>query len=782
MSIVALTIYSFYFWISKPSIGFDLDFETGEFSQIYISSPNSETLLLSDRVLEINGQPVNTYTAQEINLQESLELLIQDSDGDERMLRLNSHQLNTYGVIEHAVFPLISLLSIVLGAYLIFDRDPDINSVTFFLMMFFGSIIYSAGPLSRYVGGGFSLLYELSLGLIALTVIEFHRSILGVQLARRFRYFVRLILLAFMVFFFLNSSNLMPLLVYQNLAIQNVMLILSFIFVVFSSIYQSMESQLSHGKLRILVVSYFVGAALGIYYTVFPMLINIPRRIPTIIALLPMSLISISYFLLIRQNRRWINQLYSMEAAILSGFILYESYTLIWIPLSTLLPGFLLTPHSWVLVIVYFIFFILSIVVYRLVLKIILTFIYGNVKKETRNMQRMTRNALRKQDAETVLMETGSAFQKYFRFTYLNICLRDGKVIRCKYGEPPQPAIVTERNVKEVLAQIDSESLETGVKSQISFPPVKKKLKVLSEENTRLFGKNLRYCFLLNGQVSPVGMICAGPLQFAEMLDSIETQNFYMLLDQYQVIVENVLLLEEKTRDSEQVRKLSHQLLEARENERKRIARDMHDNIIQSVTAFRFSLNDLYNNDKLLISDDEADKLQLDLHEISQDMRNLCFNLRPPALDAIGLQSAIVSLVESYHSKGIINIDVQMTGIEIVDQLSEGVAICLYRVLQEALNNIMRHAEACESIVWLKGMETEVSLVVSDDGKGFILPAKLNDLISEGHFGLVGLQEFVDSVDGDLQIFSSPGEGSHIIATIPLKVKEGSDGLFYDHC
>ncbi|MCD4753891.1 MAG: sensor histidine kinase [Anaerolineaceae bacterium] len=782
MGIAALIMHSFYFWMNQPSIGFDLDFKTGEFIQIYISSPNSETLSLSDKVLEIDGQPVNTYTAQEIDLQEELDFLVQDVDGEKRILRLSPHPLDTYGVIEHSIFPLLSLLSISLGAYLIFERDPEANSVIYFFMMFFGSIIYSTGALSRYAGGWFTLLYELSLGVISLTVIEFHRSILAVQLSNRIMFYVRLVFAGFVVFFFLNSTNVLPLLVYQNLTIQYGLLIYSFVFVLFTSVYQSVESQLSHGKLRILLVSYVVGAALLIYYSVFPMLLNMPRKVPTIIALLPMSIISISYFLLIRQQRRWINHLYSIEAFILSSIILYELYNLIWIPFSSLFPHFLFTPHSWILFIVYLFFFVLCIVVYHVVLNSIKIFIYGNAEYETRNMQRVTRNVLRKQDEETVLMQTGRVFQKFYRFDYLNICLRNGKVINFVYGKPPKPIIMKSRDIEEVLHQIESENLETSVKFQISIPPVNEKLKDISKQKSMLFGNNLRYCFLLNGQVSPVGMICAGPRQLAEPIDPIEIQQLYMLLDQYQVIVENVLLLEESMRNSAQVRKLSHQLLEARENERKRIARDMHDNIIQSVTAFRYSLNDLYNNDKMLISDDEADKLQLDLHEISQGMRNLCFDLRPPALDAIGLRSAIISLVESYHSKGIINIDLQMEGVEIIDQLSEGVAICLYRVLQEALSNIMRHAEASESKVSLNGVETELSLIVSDDGKGFNMPVQLNDMVSEDHYGLIGLQEFLDTVNGYLEIYTSPGEGSHIIATIPLKVKEGIDGLFYDHC
>jgi len=782
LGIVALIVYGFYFWMNQPSIGFDLDFKTGQIYQIYTSSPNSETLSLSDVVLEINDQPVNTFTAQEIDLKDILEFLIQDSDGGEKILRLNPHPLDKYGVMEHAVFPLISLLSIILGAYLIFDRDPDKNSVTFFTMMFFGSVIYSAGPLSRYTGGWFSILYELSAGLIAFTVIEFHRSIMGVQLSRAFRHFTRTLFSGFIIFFFLNSTNLLPLLVYQNLSIQFALLILSFFFVLITSVYQSMESQLSHGKLRILVVSYLIGATLAIYYSLIPLLLNMPRKIPTIITLLPMSLISISYFLLIRQQRRWINQLYSLEAVIFSSIILYELYNLIWIPLSDIFPRFLLTPHSWSSLIIYLFFFIFSIATYNLVLKSIKTFIYGNAKYETRNMQRMTRKSPGKKDEETVLMQTGRVFQKFYRFDYLNICLRNGKVINFVYGKPPKPVIMKSRDVEEVLLQIESENLETSVRFQISIPPVNEKLKDLSRQNSNLFGNNLRYCFLLNGQVSPVGMICAGPREMAESFDPIEIQQLYMLLDQYQVVVENVLLLEESTRNSAQVRKLSHQLLEARENERKRIARDMHDNTIQSITAFRYSINDLYNNDKLLISDEEADKLQFDLNEIMEDMRNSCFDLRPPALDAIGLRSAIISLVESYHSKGIINIDLEMTGVEIIDQLSDGVAICLYRVLQEALSNIMRHAEASESKVSLNGLETELSLIVSDDGKGFNMPAQLSDLVSDEHYGLIGLQEFLDIVNGYLQIYSSPGEGSHVIATIPLKVKEGIDGLFYDYC
>ena len=408
--------------------------------------------------------------------------------------------------------------------------------------------------------------------------------------------------------------------------------------------------------------------------------------------------------------------------------------------------------------------------------------VFGDIQHETRNLQRTTRNALRNADIDSVLIRTGSVFQEFFSFESLQIALRDGKVIRFELGQKPVIDQVPRQVIQDILKVIDLEELETSIRFEVNIEPMQAKAQVLAKKNPQVFGTNPRYCFLLNGQMNPVGMVSASQREFQEPLGFIEVRQLILLLDQYQVLVENVLLLEESQTSGSQVRKLGQSLLTARETEPKRIARDMHDNVIQSLTAFRFSLNDLYDTNKLLISDVEADQLQQDLHAISAEIRNICFNLRPPALDAIGLHSAFVSLVESYHNKGGIQVVLEISGGEIIDQLSEQVSICLYRVLQESLNNVVRHAKATKANVSINGSDSEVSLVVGDNGKGFVVPNPIANLAAEEHFGLIGLQEFLDIVNGQLQIYSVVGEGSYVIATISIQEKEGEDGIFYDCC
>jgi signal transduction histidine kinase len=276
-------------------------------------------------------------------------------------------------------------------------------------------------------------------------------------------------------------------------------------------------------------------------------------------------------------------------------------------------------------------------------------------------------------------------------------------------------------------------------------------------------------------------VISAGARKNGERFDALEIQQLDALLGQYQAIVENLFLMDEVEKRSQQVRKMGQQLLAAREDERKRIARDMHDNIIQSLTAFRYTMNDLYDQDKLSISDEEADTLQRSLQIISQDIRDICFNLRPPALDATGFRSAVVSIVDIHHRNHQLNIHLDISDSAVIDQLSDMVSICLYRVLQEALVNVGKHARTEAVWVHLDATHDAIQMRIEDNGVGFVVPQNLSELVTRGHFGLTGIQEFLEIVNGTLTIHSRPGEGSCLIARIPLTKTGGTDDVFYDY-
>mgnify|MGYP001338037956 FL=1 len=154
---------------------------------------------------------------------------------------------------------------------------------------------------------------------------------------------------------------------------------------------------------------------------------------------------------------------------------------------------------------------------------------------------------------------------------------------------------------------------------------------------------------------------------------------------------------------------------------------------------------------------------------VTTQLRDLIGELRPPGLEEFGLGSALEGFVhkvqrQAGRSGPQIELSIETNGA----QIPEAVGICLFRLSQEALRNILKHAGAQHVQLHLYGSEGEVRLEIVDDGCGFTVPNRLSELTKMNHFGLVGMAERVDWANGQLQIFSQPGLGTQILVQIPL--------------
>jgi signal transduction histidine kinase len=211
---------------------------------------------------------------------------------------------------------------------------------------------------------------------------------------------------------------------------------------------------------------------------------------------------------------------------------------------------------------------------------------------------------------------------------------------------------------------------------------------------------------------------------------------------------------------------LHQQILWARENERKQIARELHDEIIQSLITMNYHLSEMRKQrggDNTL----SVTRLQDDLHQVINNVRQICVALRPPVLDSLGLAAAIRSHVRELERRGLCRIVLQVPE-ELEQPIPEPIAICLYRILQEALVNVQKHAEATQIVVRLDLYDSRIRLVVQDNGKGFSIPPQLDQLLYARHFGLVGIREQLDMINGTLEIASAPGRGTCLEATVLL--------------
>ena len=222
-------------------------------------------------------------------------------------------------------------------------------------------------------------------------------------------------------------------------------------------------------------------------------------------------------------------------------------------------------------------------------------------------------------------------------------------------------------------------------------------------------------------------------------------------------------------RAEKELRLLSHKLVRAQEDERRTISRELHDEVGQTLTALRVELGNL----EKLRSGPERDFLEHleDAKGLTaqtlQSVRNLAAGLRPSLLDDLGLGPALEWQAREFSRRT--GIPVEVTRDDSIPELPDGHRTCLYRVVQEALTNCARHAEATEIRIALQADSGRLSLTVQDDGRG--LPG---DAKAVTGLGLVGLEERVRELGGTLAVKSQAGKGAWLCASLPLP--EGREG------
>ncbi|HET9918345.1 MAG TPA: sensor histidine kinase [Ktedonobacteraceae bacterium] len=216
----------------------------------------------------------------------------------------------------------------------------------------------------------------------------------------------------------------------------------------------------------------------------------------------------------------------------------------------------------------------------------------------------------------------------------------------------------------------------------------------------------------------------------------------------------------------EATRLRASQIINAQEQERKRIARELHDETSQVLTSLLISLAIL--EESLTTHDAReriADTRQL-AHQTLRAIRSLSIDLRPSALDDLGLLPALRWYVKEYHKKCSIEVDFVATGFK--ERLPAEMETALYRIVQEALTNTARHSHAHRASIVLQEDGEAVEGIITDDGSGFDMEAIRRSPDSERGLGLAGMNERAVLLDGSLDIHSSPGHGTTITVHIPL--------------
>jgi PAS domain S-box-containing protein len=208
------------------------------------------------------------------------------------------------------------------------------------------------------------------------------------------------------------------------------------------------------------------------------------------------------------------------------------------------------------------------------------------------------------------------------------------------------------------------------------------------------------------------------------------------------------------------LRELSGKLIAAQEDERRRIARDLHDSVGQRLALVSVRLHELQ---RLLPTAGEAADLlghvRDDSEMVARDVHSLSHRLHSAKLDALGLVAAVAGECREMSAHGVL-VHFSEAG---VPPVSSEVALCLFRIAQEALSNVVKHSGAAAARVRMTGSENAVVLFVEDGGVGFMADARVEGL------GLVSIRERVHSVGGEIVVRSAPGQGTAVEARVPAQ-------------
>jgi PAS domain S-box-containing protein len=211
---------------------------------------------------------------------------------------------------------------------------------------------------------------------------------------------------------------------------------------------------------------------------------------------------------------------------------------------------------------------------------------------------------------------------------------------------------------------------------------------------------------------------------------------------------------------------VKRQLNEGREAERRHLARELHDMPVQELAAALMHLHDLQSRLAEPAQRTLAAAVQGNLQQANHMLRDLCNELRPPALEHFGVRAALRGYIEQFQAN-YPDLDVRLTLAPEDVALPPWAALALYRICQQALTNVVQHARARRVEVRMLETPDAIILEVEDDGRGFVVPERWVSLARQRHYGLLGALERAESIGAQLTVSSQPGHGTRLRVFLP---------------
>jgi two-component system sensor histidine kinase UhpB len=254
-----------------------------------------------------------------------------------------------------------------------------------------------------------------------------------------------------------------------------------------------------------------------------------------------------------------------------------------------------------------------------------------------------------------------------------------------------------------------------------------------------------------------VDRVRSGDLDVRVMPGRLDDQRFTRLADTFNQMVVAV------SRAARESHRLSQRILQAQEDERQRVARELHDESAQSLTLMLVRLRVLERSEDPAQAREHVRELRGLTARALEEIRRIALELRPRILEDLGLGEALAWRADELNASGAVRASCRTLGL--ADRLPKDVELALYRVAQEALTNVTRHAGAQHARLLVARQDGLVSLTVEDDGAGFDVAAAR---AQASGLGLSGMRERMTLVGGTLEVDSAPGRGTRVVAIAPV--------------
>ena len=272
-----------------------------------------------------------------------------------------------------------------------------------------------------------------------------------------------------------------------------------------------------------------------------------------------------------------------------------------------------------------------------------------------------------------------------------------------------------------------------------------------------------------------IGILAVGKKQSDSPYSDEEVDLLMTMANEAAIAIENARMLDSLKKEHLRVNQLLTQAVQTQEEERQRISADLHDSVAQWLAAASYraqTVNVLLSGNDSKEAQDELTAMENTIDKSLKELRRVVTGLRPPALDELGLSHALRQSLDDLKTDGI---DCRFSEAGTPVRLQSSIEIAVYRVAQEALTNVRKHANATKVNLRLQFQTDKLSIEIRDNGKGFDLSQTLDSAISVGHMGLLGMKQRAETLGGAIKIKAGEGTGTTITLKFPIQpqVEEG---------